>query len=205
VSRRIDNEARADASTAILERRVDSLVTRAAVGDDDPAAGDDGFARRIDCGVPGAPAGREVPAPVGEAGARERAIARLVVAFVTAGDLQLEHCVPELEVGARRRVEGADFDVAVRTRMIAELAEPRDEADALVDVVARLVELLPRPAERAVGAIPREGAVPDPLVGAEFTLEELLPASPVTFDRRLVEEQEIAPVVSRVRRRAKSR
>jgi hypothetical protein len=83
-----------------------------------------------------------------------------------------------------------------------DLLRGRDEPHALLEVVAPAFELLSRVAEDAVRAIPGEGPVADARLVGELLGEERLPASRVARGGRLVEQEQVAPVVVGVARRA---
>jgi hypothetical protein len=124
------------------------------------------------------------------------------VALVAACDLNLDDGVPELFVSPQRRVEHPDDDVVVLARMRLDRLGSSDEADALLEVVTTHNELLASGAEGEVRTVPRERAMPNARLVAELGREERLQTHGVAGDRRLGEEQEVAPVVRGISRRA---
>src|SRR5947207_74187 len=74
----------------------------------------------------------------------------------------------------------------------------RDEADHLVEGVAAGDELLAGRAGDAVGAVPRERPVSHACVSTERGVEQGLPAAAVAGAGRVVEDQQVPPVVARV-------
>jgi hypothetical protein len=126
----------------------------------------------------------------------------LVVPLVTAGDLQLHHCAPELLIRTGRRIECTDDHLPVLARMRPYLRRLGDEADGLLDVVPADAELFASRAGRAVDAVPREGPVAHARLVAELGLEEPLPTRAVPGGGRIFEQEQVPPVVRRVARRA---
>src|SRR4051794_4287455 len=126
----------------------------------------------------------------------------LATSVVARSDLQLEHAVPQLLVGAYRGVERADGHLSVLARMRAHRSRSRDKTDALLDVVAAGHELLPSPTQRTVGPVPGERSMPDARLGGELAAEERLPAGPVTRRWSVVEQEQVPPVERRVLWRA---
>jgi hypothetical protein len=124
------------------------------------------------------------------------------VSLITARDLELDDSLPEFGVGTGRRVERANDDISTLSRMVVKLIWAGDEADALVDVVAADAELLARAAEVSVRVVPGKRTMPHARLVAKLILEKLLPANRIAVDRRRPEDQQVAPVVSRITRRA---
>lgn len=184
------------------ERRVHGLVAATAAGDDDAEAAGDLALRGIHDHVPGATSAEEHTQVVRLTCTAERPVGLLLVHHVAARDLQLHDRGPELLVGALGGVERANRHLAVLARVLLHVACLGDEADALLEHDAACHELLAGGADGAVGPVPGEGAVAHAGVAAEGLVEERLPARAVPGTGRLVEQEQRAPGVLRVRRRA---
>ena len=77
-----------------------------------------------------------------------------------------------------------------------------DQPDDLVELVAARDELLTRAAERPVDSIPRQRHVLGPRALTELELEQPLPPLTVPVLGRVVEQEQVPPVVRRVARGA---
>ena len=84
--------------------------------------------------------------------------------------------------------------------MCADLGGRRDQADALLEVVAAREELLLRASGGSVARIPRESPVAHGGLVGELGLERLFPARAVAVFGRIGEEQKVPPVVGWVAR-----
>jgi hypothetical protein len=93
--------------------------------------------------------------------------------YIAVGDLDLHRCVPQIGVGARRGIEGANDDLGVVTRVTVYLLRARDEADALLELVPPRLELLARMGELTVEPVPGERLVHDARLRGELECEEL--------------------------------
>lgn len=126
----------------------------------------------------------------------------LVLALVARFHLYLDHRVPQSLVGIPDGIERADDDIAVLAPVRTDLLSRGDQADDLLEVVAARGKLLTRGAECPVGAIPRERAMLRSRLIGELLLEQPLPPARVPRPGRLVEQQQVAPIVHRIARRA---
>src|SRR5205823_3537589 len=131
----------------------------------------------------------------------ELTVASFVVMLIAAGNLKLDHRLPQRLVCSRRGVERSDQHVSVLTPMSPNLPALCDQADALVQVIATSDKLVMRQTHFTIDAVPRERLVAHARVVAEFQLEQLLPATRIPGARRPIEHQQISPMMRRVARR----
>ena len=170
-ARGLNHEARANPPTPKGRGGINGLVTSAAGGRDNPAATNDRSRRTVESDVPRAAPCAKEGAEVVESLAAESAVRVLFMPCIPSVDLQLNHRVPELHIGAVGRVECPDLDLAALARVRLQLSGTSDQSNVLVEVVAPIDELAPRGPNVGLGQTPAERAMAHARLVTEYVLE----------------------------------